>query len=102
MVPSRRSVLRCVLGLAVVDTGCMAATAGFIDLSYAGGWLSWPGGSAPAACGRGGVRSDKREGDGASPAGTYPLIGAFYRPDRLAPPASGLPLRALRPDDGWV
>lgn len=73
----------------------------FVDLVYRGGRLAWPGGSAPAACGRGGVRPDKREGDGASPQGSYPLLEAYYRPDRLAPPATGLPLTALRPEHGW-
>jgi L,D-peptidoglycan transpeptidase YkuD (ErfK/YbiS/YcfS/YnhG family) len=80
-------------------TGRMASD--FVDLVYQGGRLTWPGGWAPAVCGRGGVRADKREGDGASPAGTYPLLAAYYRPDRLAPPATGLPLTALRPEHGW-
>ena len=74
----------------------------FADLSYAAGRLTWPGGAAPAACGRGGVRLDKREGDGASPFGSFALLRAFYRPDRLAPPPSGLPTRALRPADCWI
>src|SRR5439155_2085587 len=59
-------------------------------------------GEAPAACGLGGVRPDKREGDGARRAGTFPLLRAFYRADRIAPPHTALPLAALRPNDGWV
>lgn len=75
----------------------------FVDLTYAAGRLAWPGGASPAACGRGGVSTDKREGDGASPEGNFPLVRAFYRPDRIVPPPqTGLPLAALRPDDGWV
>lgn len=73
-----------------------------IDLLYAAGQLSWPGGAAAAACGRGGVRTDKREGDSATPAGTFPLVSVYYRPDRVAPPPIGLPLAALRPSDAWV
>ena len=73
----------------------------FIDLVYEAGRLIWPGGSARAACGRGGVRPDKREGDGATPEGTFPLIAAYYRPDRIAPPATGLKLTALCPGHGW-
>ena len=74
----------------------------YADLTYTNGMLSWPAGSARAACGKGGVREDKREGDHASPAGTFPLISAFYRPDRLAAPQTALPLTALKPEDGWV
>ena len=73
----------------------------FVDLVYEAGRLMWPGGSARAACGRGGVRADKREGDGASPEGIFPLVSAYYRPDRIAPPATGLALTALRPEHGW-
>jgi L,D-peptidoglycan transpeptidase YkuD (ErfK/YbiS/YcfS/YnhG family) len=92
-------------GLMLAATGSSArdVSSRFIDVIYASGRLSWPGGAAPAACGRSGVTSDKREGDGASPAGAYPLLRAFYRPDRVVPPpATGLPLAALHPDDGWV
>lgn len=74
----------------------------FADLRYSSGRLTWPGGGAPAACGRFGVRVDKREGDGASPQGTFPLVRAFYRADRIAAPRSALPLAPLRPSDGWV
>jgi L,D-peptidoglycan transpeptidase YkuD (ErfK/YbiS/YcfS/YnhG family) len=74
----------------------------FVDLTYQAGRLTWPGGSARAACGRGGVRADKREGDGASPEGIYPLVATYYRPDRIAAPATGLTLIALRPEHGWV
>ena len=74
----------------------------FVDLTYEAGRLMWPGGSAPASCGRGGVRADKREGDGASPEGVFPLVAAYYRPDRIAPPATGLALTALSPEHGWV
>jgi L,D-peptidoglycan transpeptidase YkuD (ErfK/YbiS/YcfS/YnhG family) len=52
-----------------------------------------PGGVVPAQA--------KREGDGATPAGRWPMRRALYRPDRGAAPASGLPLAAIRPDDGW-
>ncbi len=53
------------------------------------------------ALGPSGIVSDKKEGDGATPAGQYPLRRVLYRPDRLAPPATGLPLAPLSPDDGW-
>jgi L,D-peptidoglycan transpeptidase YkuD (ErfK/YbiS/YcfS/YnhG family) len=75
---------------------------GYADLVYENGELRWPGGVARAVCGTGGVRADKREGDHASPAGSFPLVGAFYRPDRLAAPRTALPIAALTPSDGWV
>ena len=51
--------------------------------------------------GRGGVTTDKREGDGATPAGAYPLRQLLYRPDRLALPTNALPTSPLQPRDGW-
>jgi L,D-peptidoglycan transpeptidase YkuD (ErfK/YbiS/YcfS/YnhG family) len=54
------------------------------------------------ALGRGGIRRDKREGDGATPAGSWRMRALLFRPDRVeGTPLTGLPLRALRPEDGW-
>ena len=53
------------------------------------------------ALGQGGIRADKQEGDGATPAGILPLRRVFYRADRLAPPACRVPLEPLAPEDGW-
>lgn len=53
------------------------------------------------ALGRSGISALKREGDGVSPLGRWKLRGVFYRPDRIARPRTGLPVRTLRPDDGW-
>ena len=33
--------------------------------------------------------------------GVYAVRGVFWRPDRSLPPRTRLPLRAMRPDDGW-
>jgi L,D-peptidoglycan transpeptidase YkuD (ErfK/YbiS/YcfS/YnhG family) len=52
-----------------------------------------PAGVAPAA--------HKREGDGASPAGAWPIRRVLYRPDRGPAPVSAFPTSALTPDDGW-
>ncbi|MCW2235516.1 L,D-transpeptidase family protein [Azospirillum canadense] len=65
------------------------------------GRLVWPGGSFRCALGRGGVRADKREGDGATPVGRYPLRRVLWRADRLPRPETGLPTSPIAPDDGW-
>lgn len=53
------------------------------------------------ALGRAGISRDKREGDGATPAGRFPFRRAFYRPDRVAAPASALPVSPLSETMGW-
>lgn len=56
------------------------------------------------AIGRGGAcpAADKREGDGRTPIGDWPIRGLLFRPDRASPPAGlTLPWRWLRPADGW-
>lgn len=63
--------------------------------------LRWPGHEVPCAIGKGGIRTDKREGDGASPVGSFALRRVLYRPDRGAKPATALPVSAIAPDDGW-
>lgn len=65
------------------------------------GRVTWPGGSARCALGRGGIRADKREGDGGTPVGRFLLRRVLYRPDRLDPPKTGLPVAAIDPLDGW-
>lgn len=55
----------------------------------------------PCALGRSGMVRDKREGDGATPIGTFPLRRLFVRPNRAAAPATGLETVALSPDMGW-
>lgn len=61
------------------------------------------GHSFRAATGKGGAvpAGEKREGDGATPLGTWHIQGALLRPDRIATPRTGLPWRWLRPTDGW-
>lgn len=53
------------------------------------------------ALGKTGITQTKREGDNATPAGTCPLRRVLYRPDRIQPPKTKLPVSPLAPDDGW-
>ena len=55
----------------------------------------------PCALGRSGCRAAKREGDGATPLGLWKPRAVYYRADRVGRPRSGLPVRVLRPHDGW-
>jgi L,D-peptidoglycan transpeptidase YkuD (ErfK/YbiS/YcfS/YnhG family) len=65
------------------------------------GYLSWPGGRVRAAIGKGGLAWAKREGDGATPIGTFPLRCLLYRTDRLPAPQTGLMVWPIHPSDGW-
>ena len=59
------------------------------------------GRTLPCAIGRGGIRADKREGDGATPTGRWRIEGGYYRADRMVPPRSVIPLVPSGPRDGW-
>jgi L,D-peptidoglycan transpeptidase YkuD (ErfK/YbiS/YcfS/YnhG family) len=67
------------------------------------GRLDIAGRQTDCVLGRSGVRpaADKREGDGASPLGLWPLRRVLYRPDREPRPATRLPVAAVSPEDGW-
>lgn len=67
----------------------------------AAGELRYKNRSYRCALGRSGVRIDKREGDGATPVGRFPLRRVLYRADRLSAPATGLSVTVLAPEDGW-
>ena len=63
----------------------------------------WGARDWPCALGKGGVRpeAEKREGDGATPLGRYPLRRVLYRPDRVSAPQTALEAAPLSPGDGW-
>lgn len=66
------------------------------------GFLTANGVRHRCVVGRGGLARVKKEGDGATPIGRYPLRKVLYRPDRLpTPPKSGLPIEPISRDDGW-
>jgi L,D-peptidoglycan transpeptidase YkuD (ErfK/YbiS/YcfS/YnhG family) len=68
------------------------------------GTLSAFGETLPCAIGRSGAvaEDEKREGDGATPLGAWPLRTVLFRPARATPPQGmRLPWRWTRPEDGW-
>ena len=67
----------------------------------AGGGFVWNGQSFRVALGRGGITSNKREGDGATPAGNLPLRRLLYRADRVLIPRTVVPREPIAPGDGW-
>ncbi len=68
---------------------------------YPDGRLVLAGQTFRAALGRGGVRVDKQEGDGATPAGPLPLRRVLYRADRVAIPRAAVPREPIAETDGW-
>ena len=65
------------------------------------GWLTAGPLALPVALGRTGIKANKREGDGATPRGTFRPKRLWWRADRIVRPATLLPARRIRPDDGW-
>ena len=65
------------------------------------GELIWRGKKIKCALGRSGVSVEKKEGDGATPAGVFPIQEVFYRGDRVGEIECALPARPIREDDGW-
>lgn len=66
-----------------------------------GNTLTFGGHSYQCAIGKGGFSSNKQEGDGATPIGTYPLRMCWYRKDKLPAPETSLSLRITDKKDGW-
>ncbi len=65
------------------------------------GWLTAGALTVPVALGRGGIKANKFEGDGATPRGRFRLTRLWWRPDRHPRPPTMLPVRRIRPADGW-
>ncbi len=51
--------------------------------------------------GRSGITNNKKEGDGATPTGTFKLLYGFYRQDRLQTLDSQLDFTPIKENDGW-
>ncbi|HEX9471350.1 MAG TPA: L,D-transpeptidase family protein [Bradyrhizobium sp.] len=65
------------------------------------GWLIAGGQIVPVALGRGGIRANKREGDGGTPKGIFRPRRLWWRADRHPRPRTHLTVRAIRPEDAW-
>jgi L,D-peptidoglycan transpeptidase YkuD (ErfK/YbiS/YcfS/YnhG family) len=65
------------------------------------GWLAAGPHRLKVALGRGGIRANKREGDGGTPRGSFRMIRLWWRPDRGPCPATQLPVRRITASDAW-
>jgi len=55
----------------------------------------------PCLLGRSGIATNKMEGDGKTPIGTFLLLSGYYRRDRVSLPTNQITMHAIRPADGW-
>lgn len=65
------------------------------------GRLLYKGSGYRCSLGRSGVSRDKREGDGATPAGCFPIREILYRADRVRLPECAFLARPISPEYGW-
>ena len=65
------------------------------------GLLECGGREYRCALGSGGITTEKREGDGATPTGCFALRYVFFRADRLAAPETGLDVLPIGESIGW-
>ncbi len=65
------------------------------------GWLAAGPITLRVALGRGGIRANKREGDGGTPRGTFRPVRLWWRADRHPRPRTLLPLARIGPDLAW-
>jgi L,D-peptidoglycan transpeptidase YkuD (ErfK/YbiS/YcfS/YnhG family) len=75
-----------------------------LEVDTQAGLLHGYGRSMACSIGRSGTiaAADKREGDGATPLGAWPIRAVLLRPDRVTVPIGlALPWRWIQPTDGW-
>jgi L,D-peptidoglycan transpeptidase YkuD (ErfK/YbiS/YcfS/YnhG family) len=65
------------------------------------GWITAGPLRIAVALGRTGIKANKREGDGATPAGRFRPVRLWWRKDRAPRPPVLLPTRPIDPADGW-
>jgi L,D-peptidoglycan transpeptidase YkuD (ErfK/YbiS/YcfS/YnhG family) len=65
------------------------------------GWLLAGPLALAVALGRGGIKANKREGDGATPRGRFRPVRLWWRADRMPRPPTFLPVRRIGSEDAW-
>jgi L,D-peptidoglycan transpeptidase YkuD (ErfK/YbiS/YcfS/YnhG family) len=65
------------------------------------GWLRAGAWCLLVALGRGGIKANKREGDGGTPRGSFRPLRLWWRGDRFPRPQTQLPTRSIGPADAW-
>lgn len=65
------------------------------------GWLIAGVFALPVALGRGGIKANKREGDGGTPRGAFRLKRVWWRADRHPRPRTALPAKRIGVADAW-
>lgn len=98
--PTRRALLAASAGL-VLAPAAFAAPSGASDLVVTGNTARFGRRRYKCAVGHGGIRADKKEGDGATPAGAWPIRSVIYRADRVRLPNLKFDTREMTPADGW-
>lgn len=96
---TRRSLLIAAGGFMLA--GASGADAAATDLIVTGNTARFGRHRYRCAIGHGGIRKQKKEGDGATPAGSWPIRSVMFRPDRITLPKLKFETRALTPNDGW-
>lgn len=71
--------------------------------AFSDGRFDLAGRETRCALGKGGViaAADKREGDGCSPLGVWPIRRVMFRPDKGGAPLTALPVSPTAETDGW-
>ena len=78
-----------------------AITVARAPFDRARGILRYRGKSHPVALGRGGIKANKFEGDGATPRGAFRPLRLWWRADRMPRPKTSLPVRRIAKSDAW-
>ncbi|MEQ1704830.1 MAG: L,D-transpeptidase family protein [Rickettsiales bacterium] len=70
-------------------------------IKVVGNNLTFAGKTYHCAVGKNGFSDDKKEGDGCTPFGVFPLRELWYRADKIEKPKTNLPIKIIHENDGW-